>query len=171
MLIRSVLLAGALVVAGVFAACGGDDDDDEGEDGIGGDSLPPVVKVVQDAKHGAILASFNGATLYTFTQDSVGKSVCTGSCAETWPPFEAEEPPKVSGATGEFTIVTRDDNKKQLALNGRPLYRYAPDKAGEVTGDGVGGVWFVAKANGEAPAASSSGTTPAPGTGADPYGY
>ena len=35
----------------------------------------------------------------------------------------------------------------QLAINGSPLYYYAADtKAGDTTGQGVGGKWFVASA-------------------------
>ncbi|MGH9149067.1 MAG: hypothetical protein ACRD0F_01860, partial [Acidimicrobiales bacterium] len=34
----------------------------------------------------------------------------------------------------------------QVSYNGKPLYRYAGDSApGQVTGDGIGGLWHVAK--------------------------
>jgi predicted lipoprotein with Yx(FWY)xxD motif len=179
-----------------FAACGGDDDDDDGGDaaeptaatttseataapttaGTTAPTPPPanaaVIKVVDAGTLGAILTNADGRTLYIFTNDTAGKSVCNGSCATAWPPMEAATAPKVEGAAGEFSIVTRDDGKKQVAHNGRPLYTYAGDqKAGDTTGEGVGGVWFVAKASGQQ---ASAGATPAASAGSgggDPYGY
>ena len=44
------------------------------------------------------------------------------------------------------SAVTRDDGSKQWAYKGAPLYYWAKDtKAGDRTGDGVGGVWKVAR--------------------------
>ncbi|MEO8186844.1 MAG: hypothetical protein ABI580_05700, partial [Burkholderiaceae bacterium] len=41
---------------------------------------------------------------------------------------------------------TRDDGAKQWAYKGQPLYQWANDKKpGDKTGDGVGGVWKIAK--------------------------
>jgi len=52
--------------------------------------------------------------------------------------------------------VSRKDGSKQWALNGMPLYYFAADKAaGDVKGDGVGGVWDLARP-GKASAASSN---------------
>ncbi len=92
----------------------------------------------------------DGFTLYTFESDrndadgdGDGDSDCNGGCAEVWPPLFADP-----GATagGPFTIVERDDGTRQWALDGLPLYFYAPDQApGETTGEGAGGVWYVAR--------------------------
>ena len=49
------------------------------------------VKSVQDAKLGAYLAGEDGKTLYVFTKDTGGKSVCNGDCAKSWPPFTLED--------------------------------------------------------------------------------
>ncbi len=86
----------------------------------------------------------NGMTLYTFDRDSAGKSSCDGDCAVRWPPFKAE-----AGAApeGDWTIVERSDGTMMWAHDGKPLYTYDGDKkAGDATGDGVGGVWHLAKA-------------------------
>ena len=50
-------------------------------------------------------------------------------------------------ASGDWTIVTRDDGQKQWAYKGKPLYGFAKDtKAGDKTGDGfLNGAWHVAK--------------------------
>jgi predicted lipoprotein with Yx(FWY)xxD motif len=47
---------------------------------------------------------------------------------------------------GEYTMLTRGDGSNQWAYKDKPLYRFAKDqKPGDLTGDGVGGVWHVAK--------------------------
>jgi predicted lipoprotein with Yx(FWY)xxD motif len=49
---------------------------------------------------------------------------------------------------GEWTIVERKDGSKMWAYEGKPVYTFAKDtKPGDVTGDGVGGVWHVSKAD------------------------
>jgi predicted lipoprotein with Yx(FWY)xxD motif len=96
-------------------------------------------------KAGSVLANPAGMTLYVFDKDQAnsGKSVCNGGCAASWPPFIA---PADAKASGDYTIVTRDDNTKQWAYKGRPLYLWANDKkAGDTTGDKVGGVWHAVK--------------------------
>jgi len=92
-----------------------------------------------------MLTDSNGMTLYTFDKDAAGsgKSVCNDACATNWPPLLAK-----SGetASGDYTVVTRDDGTMQWALKGKPLYLWIKDKSpGEMTGDGVNKVWHVAK--------------------------
>ena len=90
-----------------------------------------------------VLIGPNGMTLYTFDKDSAGKSVCNGQCATNWPPLMASDDDK---ASGDFTVVTRDDGKKQWALKGMPLYYWVKDtKPGDMTGEGVMGAWHVVK--------------------------
>lgn len=98
---------------------------------------------------GGMLTNSAGFTLYTFDNDTpAGKSVCNGNCAVTWPPLlttATATAPTVSGATGAFTIITRDDGTKQIAYKDKPLYLYRSDTApGQTTGNGVGGVWRTA---------------------------
>ena len=91
-----------------------------------------------------VLVGPNGMTLYVFDNDAAGsgKSACNGPCAQNWPPLEAMG--EVS-ATGDFTIIVRDDGSKQWAYKGKPLYYWAKDqKPGDKTGDGVKGVWHAA---------------------------
>jgi len=82
---------------------------------------------------GGLLVDAQGMTLYTFDKDVHGRSNCNGGCAAAWPPVAAVED---AGATGDFTVVTRDDGARQWAYKGSPLYRFAADaKAGDVNGD------------------------------------
>ena len=92
-----------------------------------------------------VLATSAGATLYTFDKDVAGsgKSTCNAQCASNWPPLAAQAS---DAASGDWTIVTRDDGSKQWAFKGSPLYTYAKDaKAGDASGDGKGNVWHVVK--------------------------
>lgn len=81
------------------------------------------------------------------TARSIG-SVCNGDCAAKWPPLvvgSIDEIKADSRATGTLALATRDDGTKQVTYNGMPLYYFVTDKAaGDTTGQGVGGVWFVA---------------------------
>ena len=90
------------------------------------------------------LVAANGMTLYTFDADKAGsgKSACSGPCAGLWPPLIAA----ADQASGEYSIVTRDDGARQLAYKGKPLYLYKADqKAGDRTGDNFKDVWPIIK--------------------------
>ena len=91
-----------------------------------------------------VLTDANGMTLYTFDKDTQGdgKSVCNGDCAVKWPPLMADASAE---AEGDFTLVTRDDGSEMWAYKGWPLYYWYEDVApGDISGDGVGGVWHLA---------------------------
>lgn len=93
-----------------------------------------------------VLVGTNNMTLYTFAQDGVGsgKSVCNAQCAVNWPPLLVEANAQ---ASGDYSVIARDDGKKQLAYKGLPLYFWTKDvKPGDKTGDGRSeGAWKVAK--------------------------
>ncbi len=92
-----------------------------------------------------MLVGPNGMTLYTFDRDpaGAGKSVCNGPCAVNWPPLMAADMDK---ASGDYSVIQRDDGKKQWALKGKPLYYWIKDgKMGDKTGDGVQNVWHIVK--------------------------
>lgn len=96
-----------------------------------------------------ILTGKNGMTLYVFDKDVAGsgKSVCNGPCAANWPPLIVSDVALDSDSPGsDFSLVVRDDGKKQWALKGKPLYYWIKDqKPGDKTGEGVNNVWHVAK--------------------------
>ena len=90
-----------------------------------------------------VLTNTAGMTLYTFDKDADGKSACNGPCAANWPPLMAGGDAK---ASGDWSIVTRDDGGKQWAYKGKPVYLWAKDqKPGDKTGDGFNNVWHVVK--------------------------
>jgi predicted lipoprotein with Yx(FWY)xxD motif len=89
-----------------------------------------------------VVTNTAGMTLYVFDADAASKSACNGPCAANWPPVLAQDSDQ---ASGDYTIITRDDGKKQWALKGKPLYAWAKDqKPGDKTGDGFKNVWHVA---------------------------
>jgi predicted lipoprotein with Yx(FWY)xxD motif len=97
---------------------------------------------VADTSKGKALVDAKGMTLYTFDRDAAGKSNCNGQCAQNWPPLVATAS---ASASGDWSVVTRDDGSKQWAYKGKPLYLWVKDtKPGEVTGDGVNNVWHIA---------------------------
>lgn len=93
-----------------------------------------------------VLVSMTNMTLYTFDNDQAGsgKSTCNGDCAINWPPLIVD-----ANATsyGSYSIITRDDGKKQFAYKGKPLYYFAMDKKpGDRNGDSYNnGKWHIVR--------------------------
>jgi predicted lipoprotein with Yx(FWY)xxD motif len=107
------------------------------------------------ASIGDYLADPNGKTLYTSASDTSGVSNCNGSCLSAWPPYL--DTGSTSGLpTGISTITRTDTGGIQYTYNGMPLYYFASDSQGQVTGDGVSN-FQVAKPSS---ASTSPSTTP-----------
>ena len=117
-------------------------------------SIAAVLALLAVAAHAAgapavpangVLATPSGATVYTFDKDTVGsgKSACNGPCAQAWPPVAAQA---TDAASGDWSIVARDDGSKQWAYKGAPIYTFSKDaKPGDTTGDKFKDVWHVIK--------------------------
>lgn len=145
------------------------DDDATGEDGAAGEEdtagdaqAAPVQESETDL--GTILVDADGLTLYAFTPDEGGTPTCTDACADVWPPVFTDGPDLPDGLDGSvFSVVDHPSGQPQLAAGGWPLYRYASDAApGDVTGQGVGGSWFVVAPDGSlvgAPAGTGAAQT------------
>lgn len=97
-----------------------------------------------DPVKGSFLAGPNGMTLYRFDKDTAGVSNCSGGCATLWPPYTAAAAPATLPTN--WTVFARADGSNQFAYKGMPVYYYSPDKQpGDITGDGVGGIWHLVK--------------------------
>lgn len=107
----------------------------------------PGVQLADNAKFGKILTDSAGNTLYFFSIDADGNSGCTGGCLTAWPIFYTNSSLLGTGLdANDFATITRTDGKPQTTNKGWPLYYFQNDaKAGDVNGDLVGKVWYVAK--------------------------
>ena len=113
---------------------------------------PLVIKLATSATFGSFITDKAGNTLYFFANDGNGANNCTGGCTTSWPNFNVTGLMQSQLSDGlllaDFaTISTLTGN--QVTYKGWPLYYYAPsgirENPGQTTGDGVGGVWFIAK--------------------------
>jgi predicted lipoprotein with Yx(FWY)xxD motif len=104
--------------------------------------------MVQAAANGvSYLTDNKGMTLYYYTVDVDGNSACYGGCAKAWPIFYAADISVPSNLkASDFGTITRTDGSKQTTYMGWPLYYWQKDvKTGDMTGEGVGKVWYVLK--------------------------
>lgn len=97
---------------------------------------------------GEIVVDANGMSVYLFTKDvkDSGTSACTDACLAAWPPvLTTTATPSAEGVTGELGTIMTPDGKQQVTLNGLPLYYFAQDtKPGDILGQGVNNVWYLA---------------------------
>jgi predicted lipoprotein with Yx(FWY)xxD motif len=132
-----------------------------------------TVAVAKIGSLGTVLVDSSGRTLYRFTPDGTGKSVCTGACSSIWPPLTVSTSTVVGTGvgSGDLGTIMRSDGTRQVTYKGMPLYTYTGDtKAGVASGQGVEGTWFVVttSASPSASGSSSPSTTAKPSGG---YGY
>lgn len=82
-------------------------------------------------------------SLYYYAKDAAGVSNCYDTCAANWPPVVLD----ANAVLGEnYSLIARTDGTMQAAFKGQPLYLFAGDKdVGDINGDGVGGVWMLAR--------------------------
>ena len=110
---------------------------------------------------GTIVVDANGMSVYFFTKDvkDSGTSACTGACLTMWPPVTSTAAtPTAEGVSGTLGTITTPDGAKQVTLNGLPLYYYAQDKKpGDILGQGVSDVWYLATPAGEMIKTASTG--------------
>ncbi len=168
---RRTTFVTTVLAVGVVALSGCGSGGDDGSAGAPGGSTASPAEGAElataDSDLGTIVVDGDGMTVYVFDEDTPGsgKSSCTGGCLEAWPPVVPQsDSPVADGVTGDVGTITRDDGTAQLTLDGSPLYYWQGDVApGDVTGQGVQGVWWVV-----APDGSKIQEAPAP---AAPDGY
>jgi predicted lipoprotein with Yx(FWY)xxD motif len=110
-------------------------------------SNEPLVKVATDPQLGKILVDDKGMTLYLYSRDTKGVSNCYNMCETNWPilrPPASGMPMGAPDIGGTLGVIDRTDGTKQVTYNDIPLYYWARDaKAGDTTGQAVGGVWWI----------------------------
>jgi predicted lipoprotein with Yx(FWY)xxD motif len=167
--IRSALGAIVLPVA-VLAACGGDTpeapvraDRPEPERAATAPAAPARAETTAVSRgrklravrsqFGRILGDGRGQAVYVFDAEQSSKPECYGACAKAWPPVLTKGRP-VAGRgvrAGRLGTTRRRSGKRQVTMNGRPLYYYVDDAPGRVLCHDVeefGGLWLVVRADG-----------------------
>jgi predicted lipoprotein with Yx(FWY)xxD motif len=113
------------------------------------------------SSEGSIVVDAKGMSVYFFTKDvkDSGTSACTGACNAAWPPVTtASDSPAVEGVTGTVGTIPAPEGKKQVTVNGLPVYYYVKDKAaGDILGQGVNGAWYLVSPAGDMVKPASSG--------------
>jgi predicted lipoprotein with Yx(FWY)xxD motif len=128
-----------------------------------------TASVAVAGKTETILVNSQGLPLYIYRPDTATRSLVTGGLAQLWPPLTS---PAVAGAgvTGKVAVL-KDVNGQQVTYNGHPLYTFADDHAGQVTGQGVQN-FFVATPGIASITMSAGSTAPAtPAVRSGGYGY
>jgi predicted lipoprotein with Yx(FWY)xxD motif len=194
--LRSTLvLASVPVLAIALAACGSSNNSSSS-------SSSPATPATTAASGGAVsvksvsgvgdvLTDSQGMALYTNNQDSGSKIACTGQCASIWQPLAAPSSgqPTSTDSTiqAKLGVVKLPDGSSQVTFDGKPLYTFIQDGAGQATGDGVtdsfagtsftwtaassGGGSAGSSTGGTSSGATSSGTTGGSSSGGGGYGY
>jgi predicted lipoprotein with Yx(FWY)xxD motif len=185
----ALCLAGVAAVA--LAACGGDDSSStttasQATSVASGGSQAGAISV-QSIDGSDVLVDSQGQALYTNNMDTGSKIACTGECTSIWIPVKApsggQPTSDDSSVKAELGTVDTPDGTTQVTFDGKPLYTFAEDSSGQVSGDGVsdsfGGVsfsWTVATPSGGGSSSDSSGSAPPTTTdsgsgGSGSYGY
>lgn len=159
--------AGIAVVLLAAAGCGSYGDDDDAATTPSDAAASDGVLSTAASDLGEIVVDAEGRTVYVFDRDTAGSgsSACEGTCLDNWPAVTADDPsPDVAGVSGEVGTIERGDGTRQVTLDGMPLYTYAGDAdPGDVTGQGVQGVWWVVSPDGAKVSTAPSEPAPVPG--------
>ena len=144
---RAAALLSAVLACACLAACGS--------------GHPAAVSPVWELRSGAIsglgdiVTDGRGFTLYIYQPDHQGASVCTGVCAEEWPPLvlpRGVTRPVAGPGVNPALLGTarRPGGMLQVTYNRWPLYLWQGDLApGQATGQGEGmGAWYTLSVSG-----------------------
>lgn len=171
--LKTLQLGGVALAASLtLAACGGSGGEKAAQSSNAGGGATVAVKSVGGVDD--VLVDAAGKPLYTPDLESAGKVQCVGACVSFWKPLTVTSgtPTAASSAVGDLGVIKRPDGSRQVTIGGKPLYTFAEDAAGQVTGDGFkdafGGrhfTWSAVLAGGKLDASSQSDTSSGGGYG------
>jgi predicted lipoprotein with Yx(FWY)xxD motif len=160
-----VLIASSIALA---ACSSGGGSSGGGSSGAGAAATTTVA--VRSTGAGDVLTDATGATLYVSDQEH-GTALCKSSaCTAIWLPLTVRAgttPTGPSALSAPLTTLKRPDETMQVALAGKPLYRFYLDHAaGDTSGngqrdsfDGTNFTWHAATPSGALRPAPSGVTT------------
>jgi predicted lipoprotein with Yx(FWY)xxD motif len=111
---------------------------------------------VADHGVGPMLVDSAGRTLYLWKADTGPMSMCSGACAQAWPPVTTMASVRAGrGVTANLLgLAKRADGTPQVTYAGHPLYTFAGDTAaGQLNGQGsnaFGADWWAVAPSGAA---------------------
>ncbi len=153
--IRAAAVAlGVLGLAGCGSGSGGYGGSAASGSSSGGSSAASgAVLATSDTALGTVVVNGHGRTVYVFDKDTAGSgtSACSSAdCLANWHAVTAgSASPAADGVSGKVATITRSDGTRQVTLDGLPLYTFAADShAGDVTGEGVKGLWWAVAPDG-----------------------
>ena len=156
----------ALALLAALAGCGGSPGTTTTTTAAAPPAASPTAASAVDLKTassraGTIVVDAKGMSVYFFTKDikDSGTSACTGACLSMWPPvLSTAATPSAEGISGSLGTIATSDGAKQVTLNGLPLYYYEQDKnPGDILGQGVSDVWYLANPAGDMIKTASTG--------------
>jgi predicted lipoprotein with Yx(FWY)xxD motif len=148
-----------------------------GNDGSGTGNRSSNGPVAEASVNGtSVLEDADGHTLYTADVEKGGHIRCVDACTSFWVPVagSSSDIKTASGQIGhELGVVDRPDGTSQLTYDGKPVYTFAEEGAGELRGNGFTDdfqgthfVWSAVSAHGSAAPAA-----PDTSGGGGGYGY
>jgi predicted lipoprotein with Yx(FWY)xxD motif len=108
---------------------------------------PPVITITVPGL-GRVVATPHRMATYSYAPEAADHRIhCTGACATIWPPVSVARTARIARRyphlSGTYGVIRRPDGTRQLTRNGVPLYTFASDGRGAVTGNGVAGFSVV----------------------------
>jgi predicted lipoprotein with Yx(FWY)xxD motif len=164
---RFLIFGTALAASLALAACGG---------GASGGSDTVAVRSIDGV--GNVLVDSSGQALYASDVEADGKAKCIDACESFWKPLTVDSatPTAASSDVGKLAVIKRPDGSRQVTVDGKLLYTFTEDSAGEVKGngfaddfDGMHFTWNAVLEGGKL-ASTSGGDTSGDSSGGG-YGY
>jgi len=117
-------------------------------------AAPVQISTGSKSPFGTYLTDSSGRTVYMFTADMQGMSMCSGACTKPWPPvLTTGAPTGGSGVQASALGTIANGKAQQVTYYGHPLYYFIRDKsAGSTAGEGIthfGGSWYVVSPEGK----------------------
>jgi predicted lipoprotein with Yx(FWY)xxD motif len=132
---KRLLIAGAALAASLALAACGDNSSEETAAPTGGGGQTVALKSIDGI--GDVLVDAGGKALYASDVESDGKVHCTDGCTSFWEPLTLDSgSPTAADGVGKLGVIKRADGARQVTADGKLLYTFSEDSAGEVEGNG-----------------------------------
>jgi predicted lipoprotein with Yx(FWY)xxD motif len=123
------------------------------------------VSSTKNSSLGEILVSAGGRTLYHTAAEKKNVVTCTGRCAVKWRPLVTAHGVRPISGPGVIAsmlgTIKRPDGRLQVTYDGFPLYLFSGDtRAGDVSGQGAGGIWHAIAPSGVPVTKAAAGSAP-----------